>query len=720
MGQPVWNTTAGTIGTYPSGSTLQYIFSATPDVIGDQLIFTLLNGNLPSGLLLEPSGLLTGTVGYIAEQTDFNFTLRVTDSYKNISDRTFSITVAGQGLPTFATPNGRILNVLDSVYVDYKFNIVNNSNIPYITKVSGGVFPPGLSMDIAGRITGYPEPPFLENGSPTTKVFSFTVQLISEYGVTNGSFNIQIRNQLLTKSEHEIAPVILNKYPLNLPLDDSDPYYSYYLLETSNLGTVRANEYFNFKFIGYDFEEDGLTYSFSALPPGLVGNNKTGWVTGKPIIATDSIADYNFTVVVYKTDYPNVKSSIQQFTLRITNIEEDVTDFITWKTDSNLGTLFNGDTSNLYVNATGIGNITYELDSGRLPYNLTLLPNGSIIGKVSFEPESEFIPTNTKIETTFSVRAFLTDYPVVSSIKEFTITVDKKFGTPVENVYFKATPNLEGRLIIQSLLTDTSLIPDDYLYRPEDINFGKASNVKVVMTYGIEANKLEAYLQASTTNFYNRKLVLGELKTAIATNSSGEILYEVVYSEVIDDLITPEGKSIPSEIYWPQDIVIGTDSYYTTSTSYYTSSTILYTSEGTTIVRRLYPASTVNMRDKLISALPYNNSQDLLPLWMTSQQADGNTIGFKLVWVICYTLPGKSGVIKNNINSYWAHKLNQVDFSIDRFLVDKSSTYNYNLYTGLGSWGTLPGATPTPDPVDTYDLPVLFPRTNILPDTNQQ
>jgi hypothetical protein len=716
MSQLLWNTPAGNIGTYPSRLPITYTFSAIAPTVGDSVEYILLNGVLPIGVSLLSNGQLTGVIGSIAEETVYSFTIRAKDSFNSISDRTFSLTVSGVGIPVISTPDGQIANTLDSVYVDKTINVTNYANIPYIIKLSGGSLPPGLSISNTGRITGYAEPPILTNGSPTTKTYEFALQLISEYGVDGGIFNIVVRNQLLTKSPHQINPVILNSYPLELPISTTDPYYSYYLVDTINLGTTKSGEYFNFKFIGYDFEDDSLTYSFGSLPPGLTGNSTTGWITGVPIIASNTIIEYGFTVVVYKTLYPSIKSSIQRFVIRVSN---EVDETITWNTDSDLGTLLNGELSDLYVDATGFGNLSYELVSGRLPDNLSLLSNGSIIGKVSFEPESFLTMVGTKITYAFTVKAFLTDNPIVSSTKEFTLTTDKQFLEPTESVYLKATPDLPGRAIIQSLLTDTSIIPNEYLYRPEDVYFGKASDIRVVVTYGVNASKLTTYLDTLNTNFYYRKIVLGELKTAIATNENNETLYEVVYSEIVDGLITPDGVSIPDEIVWPRKISLNQGDYYTSNTSIYNSSTEVFTSASPGFVQKLYPASLQNMRNKIISTIPYNNSQTFLPLWMTSQQADGSTLGFKQVWVICYTLPGKSQEVLNNINDSWPYKLNQIDFSIDRFIVDKSATYNYNLYPGIPSWSSLPGATPTPDPLDTYDLPVLFSNTNILPNSNQ-
>ncbi len=104
---------------------------------------------------------------------------------------------------------------------------------------------------------------------------------------------------------------------------------------------------------------------------------------------------------------------------------------------------------------------------------------------------------------------------------------------------------------------------------------------------------------------------------------------------------------------------------------------------------------------------------------MTSQQEDGNTLGFTPAWVICYTKPGFSEIVKNNINNLWNGTLNLINFKIDRFTVDKSLTYNYDKYLVPPTWTDLPSATPVPNPSDSQDFYVLFPRKTILPDETQ-
>jgi hypothetical protein len=508
-------------------------------------------------------------------------------------------------------------------------------------------------------------------------------------------------------------PVILNNKPLRLPIDPTDPYYGYYTDATNTLPTIQSDNYFSFKVIGYNFDSDPINYVYSVLPDGLVGNTTTGWITGTPSITDNSITSYTFTVTTVKANNPAIMSISETYNLIIAN---NIVQDVQWITSSNLGNIYNGSVSELYVEASSSHDLIYRVVSGSLPPNLTLLNNGRITGVVPLQADSNgLLFEGDSVSFTFTISAYNQQFPVISSSREFTVTVYQKYNNPIENIYFKASPNVAGRQIIQSLLTDDTLIPSEYLYRPDDVNFGKADSVKYVHIYGIESANIQTYLNAIQYNHYYRKIILGEIKTAIARNANGEVLYEVVYSQIIDPLVKSNGVTLPQSIVWPTPIPLDEGPWYTSVNDINISSSEVYTSYDYGTVRTLYPASITNMRNELLANMNHNASQDLLPKWMTSQQSDGTTLGFINAWVICYTLPGYSSVIKDNIDNNWAHKLNMIDFSIDRFLVDKSVTYNYNTNLLLPSWTELPSGTPTPDPKDTYDVAVLFQQKTILP-----
>jgi hypothetical protein len=709
------------LGLFPSGLAFNVSFLAQPVSPAATVNYLLLNGTLPVGMDSDPVkfsnlGVLSGTPQNVAVETIHTFTIRAVDNMGGIKDRTFSIKIFGSEWVHIETQPGEILNIIDSQYVDYTINVANPViGTDYRVTLSSGILPPGLFMDTTGRITGYPEPPILLNGSPTTKTYEFSVQLTSHLGIDNKIYSITVRNFSLNHPPNTRVPAIINNTPVVQPLDPEDPYYGYYLPEDNIIPTVRSGEYFSFKVIGYDFDRNRITYQYSKLPTGLTGDPNTGWITGTPILPPDSIAKFDIAVTVSKAMNTSIVSSPEVFQMTITN---GITEDIVWNTVANLGTVNNGSISELFVKATSAQTIEYRLLDGALPPNLELLSNGQIVGRIPNQPDvNGLLKEGTSSTYTFTIRAYNPIYPVVSNDRTFTLTIYQKYKVPTENLYFKATPNVKGRTIIQSLLTDDTLIPTEYLYRAEDPYFGKATDVRYVHIYGMEPYNLSTYIEAVGTSHYNRKVVLGEIKTAVARDSNGNILYEVVYADIVDDLINANGVSIPQEIIWPRRIPLDLGPYFVTNNQLFVSSGTIYDSFTGGFVRNLNPASTTNMRTELTDRLVQNQSQDILPLWMTSQQINGNTLGYVQAWVIAYTLPGYAETIKDNINNNWEYTLNLIDFSIDRFNVDRSGTFDYNTNLYSGAWTNLPSATPTPDPMDQYDIPVLFPRKTILPKT---
>lgn len=738
MSQPIWNTPQGSIGSYPAQVAVSIQLSASAVSPATTVTYLLLSGSLPTGLSLSTSGLITGSPGSVSSDTTYTFVVRVTDNTGNIKDRTFSLLISGVSSPTFITPSGEILSTLDSIWVEtpilYSNPIATNE---VLLRIVEGQLPPGLEINEYGLIRGYANPPIV-SGVPTVQTYSFTVKLESPLGTDIETYSITVRNQNapiaqggLSLPPNARTPVILNTRPETYEITDNTPYYGYYVFPENSTGNTYAptqlayigkfasDNVFNFKIIGKDFDNNNILYSFADLPLGLTGDATTGWITGTPVIADNTISQFNFSVAVYKT-VPSVISSYYNFSIKITNnIEGDVV----WITPSDLGTIENSSISTLSVQAESDTSIEYRLVGGSLPPNLTLLSNGEITGIVAYQPTNTLLNEDATTTFNFSVEAFSSLFPVVNSTKTFTLTVVQTYTQPTDTLYIKCTPDVEDRDLIKELLNSEQLIPTEYLYRPDDQNFGKATNVTYVHAYGIFANSVDAYIAAVTKNHYWRNLTLGELKTAVAKNDQGEVIYEVVYSSVIDNLINPEGVSVSKELTWPRNINLNLGPWYTSVTNLYSSYENLYTSLTPGTARTLYPNSLPNMREQVGDVLGQEFNFRLYPLWMISQQSNGSTLGFTPAWVICYTKPGYAEIIKNNIENNWKNylgdtiTLNQINFKIDRFIVDKELTYDYD--TSTDAWTGLPSATPVPDPRDSENFFVLFPRETILPDENE-
>ena len=719
--QPVWLTEAGTLGTYSGGTSISIKLNAKPVLPATQVFFKLLGGDLPEGeenqtITIDNYGYIKGVTKNIPKEKTSVFTVRLVDDRNNIKDRTFSLTISGYTGPKITTNTGSLLTILDSTYVKYQIqhiNSVKTNNVSF--NIASGTLPPGLRMSNSGLITGYPDKPVTANKSPTTITYTFTVQLRSNLGNDLVAYSITIINQRLNNPPNTRVPTVLNKRPLIEPIPAKDPFLDYYFLNNKKIPTIKANQYFSFKIIGYDFDNNDLIYQYNGLPPGLVGDPNTGWVYGSPLLADNTLSKFETVINVAKKHNPTLVSPDEKFVFTITNnIKED----IEWVTDSNLGTINNGTISTLVIEATATEELIYKIDSGSLPGGLELLKNGQLIGSVGFQPKSELLTKGDSSTYTFVVEAYNRDNLILNSTKEFVLVVNQMFEEPFETVYLKASPPIEQKIIINRLLSDENLIPSEYLYRANDRNFGKSNEVRVAHAFGVRSSRMDQYIEFIKKNHYWRKIVLGPIQTAVATDIHGNVLYEVVYSKVIDDLENTLGVGLPQEIIWKTPINYNSDLKTINNSNVLIDSTLVSTNTAPKNLRKFNPAGIQNMRAELIANTYQNTDNELLPKWMTSQQYNGNTLGFVLAWVICYTKQGYAEEIKNRINE-WEHKLNEIDFTVDRYVVDKSNTFNYNNKFIRPIWTNLPSNTPVPNPIDRYDICVLFPKKTILPTDNQ-
>lgn len=716
MAQPEWGTNAGNLGTYPANANLAIQLVATPIFPSTNLTFTVQSGSLPASSLnalsLSPSGLISGIPETVAVETEYRFTVRVTDEVGDFRDRTFSITIAGISTPHFVTPRGEILNILDSKWVNYQLLYTNPLNDEIFISNSTGTMPPGLQVSATGVIHGYPKIPN-NDGIPVNKTYTFTLAINSSLGVNFQTYSITVRNHNLTHPKNTRLPVILNNRPLSLPINPADPFYEYYVLDNENTILVDSGSYMSYKVIGKDFDDNDFVYEYNNLPLGLVGDTKTGWITGIPTLQFQGISKFEFNVRVAKAAKPAIVGEFVEYKLIV---KKDVSQDIVWVTDSNLGTILNGSISDLNIQATSALALKYRITSGSLPPNLELLDNGLIIGRAAFQPTEEILSVGTKTKFDFEIEAFNTEYALLASKRTFTLIIEQYFDKPIENVYIKAVPSITQRKSIYEFLNNDTVFPTELLYRARDPYFGKSSNVSFVHIFGQQASSLETYLSGMTKNHFNIQLVLGAVKTAKAKDSLGNTIYEVVYCEIIDE--NSSIAKVDKDLYWPREISRNLGPYDTGAGEIFTSDSfgnMYHTSLTPGSIRMLHPASLHTMRTRMAEELGQTLDNNVLPKWMTSQQDDGTIIGYKPAWVVCYANPGQGETIKQNMIDTFGLNLNDIDFTVDRYFIDKSATFNWNPYLTIPAWTELPSAYPTPNPMDTYDLVVVFPEKSILP-----
>ena len=166
------NTTVETAGTgvaskiaFPERRQLELSLpvNSTPGVT-----YSVISGKLPPGLRLD-NGSIVGSPFEVPRITDFTFCIRASKAGQ-ISDRTFTITVEGEDVPEFITPEGLLslgdpgeLFVIDSTYVDYQIEALDadtatGQRLSYFIDRDGGALPPGLVLTDDGRIVGFVQP----------------------------------------------------------------------------------------------------------------------------------------------------------------------------------------------------------------------------------------------------------------------------------------------------------------------------------------------------------------------------------------------------------------------------------------------------------------------------------------------------------------------------------------------------------------------------------
>jgi len=700
MAQPIWQTPAGSLGTIPEEVFYSIIVRAVdPENVTNPVRYRLISGELPGGIQLNTNGLIEGVPPsrVIVQGVPFAVDADVTSKFAvraftqktingetvvdRFADRTFTITVAGQDIPSFITPSGLVATFTDagpaSVQIEFFDNDVDDD---LECTIALGALPPGLSIDPqSGLISGIIPPIAADT------LYTFSVSISDGKAANLRQFSIQVNKSDITR------PFLLNAEP-------------------SNIGTYRNDNFFAYRFEGFDFGGQTLEYvlvsddSSLEIPPGLQLDPETGWLYGYiPDLGITELT-YRFRVQVRELANPTVVSPVYNFSVDIIGF---VDTNVVWLTPDNVGVINNGEISTLRVEAINFADrsLQYQLAPGRypvpnsgvynkLPQGLTLLPSGEIAGRTSFNTFSvdngattfdqnvrtRFVrqPTTFDLTYRFTVNARSPD-GLIDVFKEFVITVNRKYNEPFENLYCRAMPPQNDRELLAALLQNTNIFPPNLIYRKDDLYFGIAKNVIYEHAFGLRSSTLEQYVQALEENHYWKDLTLGSIEVAQARDSNDRIIYEVVYSRVIGGLLNDRGQSVSKAVTWPYTINIA----------------------GEPPINTVYPNSLINMRDQVIDTV--GQVDVALPQWMTSKQQDGRVLGFTPAWVIAYVKPGFGQQIAYNVRTQFGSQLNTVDFKVDRYSLDRTMSKNWDPVTQR--WAP-PGAETS------FDLELHYRVTN--------
>lgn len=304
-------------GTPLPGGRIGEPYNATIDIFSSDpatLSVTLVGGNLPAGISLSASGVLSGTPTVAG---DFNFSIRASDSTGSSTDSKLLRIANTQLLPS----SDIFVTAFLGIAVNFQVEVSGATPPIFVTRESGAL-PPGLSLSSSGRITGTP-----------TALGTYNFRLIvSDSSGRQTSFGQTFR---VIDSPIRITSLAPPRAVVGLP-------YSFQL--TASGGNTDSQPTF-YRILSGD------------IPPGLTWNNE-GRISGTPTTAGAYTA--RWTAADFSGTSPETPLTI---TVALTNFTLS-------------GTPPSGRVSQPYSFSftanNGSAPFTYSLLSGQLPPGLSL------------------------------------------------------------------------------------------------------------------------------------------------------------------------------------------------------------------------------------------------------------------------------------------------------------------------------------------------------------
>ena len=741
MAKPVWQTPEGDLGIIAERQFYNLRFDVLdPDQpLDPNLTYTVTAGDLPRGLSLKDDGFIEGTPTKnkvfvrgvpldVGQNETSRFAVRVSTPSGHLADRTFQLTVTGQNPPDITTLSQRLGIVYDGTYFSFQLEAVDLDPDDTISwELSSGELPPGLTVSTTGLVSGYITPQALianddpgfdkqdwdefpwDNSSPSiNKTYSFeisatdgkdfdvatyTIEVLSKDSMTADTtdFTADHDDLITTDTDNKRLPVLRNP--------------------PSTLGTILHDNYFAYKFDGWDPDNDAVRYALSlgsgslyddglydserysggdfVAPPGLTLNTTTGWLHGYIPIQTITQQEFTFGVKVEKVVDPDIESELSIITVTLVT---DLLRQVTWSTPAALGTIENGAVSELYVEATNPLDRTlyYRLKRGstnRLPQGLKLLDNGLIVGRCSFNVfqldggDISFDSGVTSFDTTFTSTIEAYDLEgEITVTRDFTITVSVANTKPYEDLYFVSRTKSTDRTSFTDLLANANIFASNKIYRSSDPYFGKQTDLRFLVATGLEPKTVNNFVAAMSTNHYNKKLTFGDVNYARALDSDGTTRYEVVYIEITDDQENVLGVSTSSSL----DLSDKIDNTLSVDKGYIDVSTGNWHSSANNEYL-VYPNSILNMQQALVTGVGQSNV-NTLPDWQTSKQENNQVLNYKHYAILAYVTPGSAEQIAFLLNRHIDNNnfdFKDIKWETDRYVHDLNLSKNYDKDLGI-------------------------------------
>jgi hypothetical protein len=506
---PVFTTPAGSFGTYIEGTVVSNTVVVT-DPENQQVTLSITSGSLPSGLSMDPfTGLISGTIGTVSTDTDYNFTVTASDS-KRTSSRSFSYTVMFSAAPSFTTAAGSLGSALEQTAQSYTVNAVANGHPIEYSVRTGEFLPSGMTLNAnTGVISG--TLPAVTND--TTYPFYITAKDKLTNKTTDRAFSISV--------QLNVAPV--------------------WTTAAGNVLTDLAGTAFSKTFVATDPNGTPVTLSLisGAFPDGATFDAANGVLSGNlPTVSTDTV--YTFTLGAFD----GAIRSDRTFTITSQKDTAPV-----WTT--NAGALPSGlentgySTTLLAVDPQG-KTVTYSLNASTLPGTLALRSNGLVVGALP----------NVASNTAYNFTVDASD-GTLSTARTFSLTVlDNRppvWVTPagtlgnvtegVNGTFTLSATDPENGALVYSLVNSTTVPSGMTLYGSNGVIRGAPTTVGADTTTPFDVRVTDP-----VGNFADRSFAITVLRdTTFSDNYSNAVAYLGHYDDTVDQYWANVVSFIPAD-----------------------------------------------------------------------------------------------------------------------------------------------------------------------------
>ena len=534
--------------------------------------------------------------------------------------------------------------------------------------------------------------------------YDFIIRVTDGVSSVDRNFNIFVYSAdywIVSNSRVTIDQTLIQQNTITMDLHTGRPPV---FTTASDLGTFRHDNKVLIRIDVSDFDplQANLEYRITggALPTGLSIDLQSGEIYGNLARQSAIEEDFTFTVRANRV----VATGLNTFSERIFTMKVigEIDIGISFSTPTIIGTLTADIPSTLSIVAVADEEnrvLSYTVTSGSLPTGITLSDAGNLIGTID---SSDFTDSTRAFTFTVTVSD---QYQSAATSKEFTLNIDTPHTTiEYGNMTGHATSFIDQN-IFYNIAQDPTINSPEYIYRPDDSNFGIKLKPDMLMIAGLEAQTLTEFQNQMEQNHAPKTLYFGDLKTAIA-KENGVVKYEVVYVDIKDNLVNTSGQAVSSSIKLRDAVVkpmLGPRASSTNATTDYvdyeitTDGGLSFSTSGSKVrfanqlsadlgfMETLYPNAVANMRSRMKTL--GHKEWTYLPEWMrTTQENDLAPLGYVMAVPICYCKPGTAELLKKRIQDK-SLKLENIAFTIDRYTVSKSLV-SPATFTGDGSTTT--------------------------------